>query len=709
MNPFKRILSGISKEKTFTNILGSSMISGVDVPSLSQVDHLKSFQSSHVVFAATAKIAEKMGAIEFELYRLQGKNAIEQEQHELLDLLEKPNSMMSGSDLIEITSIFMSLVGQSFWYKARGVNGKVVELWYMRPDLVTIKPATDGTVFKYVFRNAQGQMQEFEPNDVIHFKNANPLSDHYGYGAGMALAMTILADVYARKWNTKFFYNSARPDAILTTEQKVDSDERQSIYDKWVEKFGSPDNAHKIAVLSHGLEYKQISMSQKDMDFSELRTAAREDILLALGVPKTILGLTEEVNRASAETALYVFVSETIVPKFNKLVKKLNHSLVLEFDLSLHLAFEDPTPANQESLDKHYEAVAGKIISINEARAEMGYTPIEGGDGVYMPLNMISIGTVKQTKSIQDEKLKSMYKKAVRGRKSLRETNDMVERAMKELTAKNAVIVKEVKEIEDVKKKEFDEEAQMLIWKGFDAKLTAYEKQFENIVGNLFVEQAKRYIAELLKKNTDELKNGNDFDLVDWKKEGIIFSKGVLGIVTDIVSDAGDAAFAQVGVKSIMTKAFDPADTLTAEWIKKKTMKFATEVNDTTLNKLKTTLSEGALKGESIQQLSKRVKEIFKQRLTSGTKTIARTEVLGATNAGTTFGYKQSGVVAQKQWLSAKDSRTRDAHAHANGEAVDLDKNFEVGGEELEYPGDPNGSPSNIINCRCGVIPIVKS
>lgn len=136
-------------------------------------------------------------------------------------------------------------------------------------------------------------------------------------------------------------------------------------------------------------------------------------------------------------------------------------------------------------------------------------------------------------------------------------------------------------------------------------------------------------------------------------------------------------------------------------------MKFADEVNETTLTRLKNALAEGVLAGESIPELKDRVKAIFYNRADSNSETIARTEVLSSNNAGTLYGYKQSGVVEQKEWLATLDGRTRDAHSAVNGEQVDVDEMFEVDGEELEYPGDPNGSAENIINCRCTIVPIV--
>lgn len=49
---------------------------------------------------------------------------------------------------------------------------------------------------------------------------------------------------------------------------------------------------------------------------------------------------------------------------------------------------------------------------------------------------------------------------------------------------------------------------------------------------------------------------------------------------------------------------------------------------------------------------------------------------------------------------------SRESHVSLNGDIVDSDKSFKNG---LDYPGDPKGSASEVINCRCVLIPIVKS
>jgi uncharacterized protein with gpF-like domain len=55
------------------------------------------------------------------------------------------------------------------------------------------------------------------------------------------------------------------------------------------------------------------------------------------------------------------------------------------------------------------------------------------------------------------------------------------------------------------------------------------------------------------------------------------------------------------------------------------------------------------------------------------------------------------------------DDRIRDTHAMAHGQTKGLNEYFNVGGDLLMFPGDVGGSPEEIINCRCTIMPIFES
>lgn len=86
---------------------------------------------------------------------------------------------------------------------------------------------------------------------------------------------------------------------------------------------------------------------------------------------------------------------------------------------------------------------------------------------------------------------------------------------------------------------------------------------------------------------------------------------------------------------------------------------------------------------------------------------LVRTESTNAANVGTLKSAEDifSGQYLRKEWISALDERTREAHLVANGQIVDQDKTFLVRGERLRHPGDPSASAANVINCRCSVAP----
>lgn len=112
-------------------------------------------------------------------------------------------------------------------------------------------------------------------------------------------------------------------------------------------------------------------------------------------------------------------------------------------------------------------------------------------------------------------------------------------------------------------------------------------------------------------------------------------------------------------------------------------------------------LIEGFAAGESIEELSARLTSVTDWSA-SRAATVARTEIISASNAGALAEVRSVNPDASKEWVATKDSRTREWHREANGETVLLDGTFTVGGEELDFPGDPDGRPDNIINCVIG-------
>lgn len=118
-------------------------------------------------------------------------------------------------------------------------------------------------------------------------------------------------------------------------------------------------------------------------------------------------------------------------------------------------------------------------------------------------------------------------------------------------------------------------------------------------------------------------------------------------------------------------------------------------------------VTSSILQGKSIPKIAKDLQTRIPDMNKSSAIRTARTAVTGAQNAGRMDSYvaaEKMGIKVRKEWLATIDGRTRHSHAMLDGKVVDKDKKFENG---CMFPGDPNGPPWEVYNCRCTLIAAV--
>lgn len=123
-------------------------------------------------------------------------------------------------------------------------------------------------------------------------------------------------------------------------------------------------------------------------------------------------------------------------------------------------------------------------------------------------------------------------------------------------------------------------------------------------------------------------------------------------------------------------------------------------------------LATGINLGETIPELRDRIDMVLSttrsERWPNRATVVARTETIGALNAGRAEAFKavveETGEVLERVWLATDDNRTRHTHQEADGQRVPLGSPFNVGGFELAFPGDPSGPPQEVIQCRCTML-----
>jgi uncharacterized protein with gpF-like domain len=131
------------------------------------------------------------------------------------------------------------------------------------------------------------------------------------------------------------------------------------------------------------------------------------------------------------------------------------------------------------------------------------------------------------------------------------------------------------------------------------------------------------------------------------------------------------------------------------------------------INQIITTkLADGKSMSEIATELQKLVKSRGFYRWQA--LRIARTETTTAANYAAAQAGNTSGFVMEKMWISALDNRTRRPpnshfdHYDMNQKRVGQREKFYVSGDNMAFPGSPEGQKGNVINCRCTVAIVPK-
>lgn len=181
---------------------------------------------------------------------------------------------------------------------------------------------------------------------------------------------------------------------------------------------------------------------------------------------------------------------------------------------------------------------------------------------------------------------------------------------------------------------------------------------------------------------------------------------------------------AELAYNGLDVPTFDPYKKNIQNWFNSKAEKVGGDVNAETEKQLRATLSEGIQLNESTYELRARIENVLGFASTRRADNIARTESARAQTYADLAAWKQSGVVIETRWYTARDERVCIYCSDMDGKTVGLDKPYWREGDEMQVDyegrggetrtgtlkfnyGDVKGAPLHS-SCRCVLIPIVS-
>jgi HK97 family phage portal protein len=583
-------------------------------PSRDMSGYISAFGEVGWLYAVVSKIAQCVSDAKWSIYSQKNGEETEVERSPIMDVLNFVNPFQTFQEFIELHEIYMGLAGECFWVVNKNKGGMPGELWIVPPDKMSVVPSKKDFIAGYIYKVGNESIP-LDKELVIHFKLPNPMNPYRGLGPVQAMAQDLDGEINATKWNNKFFYNSARPDVVMFPEGDVSEEYYIRLKEQFKERHQGVLNSNRMAIASGIRDIKLLSISAKDMDFKELRLLNRDNILGIFGMPLSVMGITENVNRANAEAGDYTFARWIVQPRLNRIKNKLNEQFL-------------PMFPNSQNLCLDFDDVVPESVEENRALAESG---IKSG---YMKINEA---------------------RELAGLDSLGPEGDVL--VAPQANPFNGVTL-------SAKKKVFSPEWKETYWRGYVTRAEAYEKKMILALKDMFSAQESEAISKL---------EAGSRDLIDQAEAKVSYMKAVTPILTDLMKLTIENGRELINPKPHKDAPPEqPMSEAARKWLLTRIAWAAVQIGEETAGKLSVALATGFEAGESIPGIAKRVRDVFEGFSRARSILIARTETLSASAQGAIEGYKEA-EVKQAEVLAAYDDRTCEDCDSLSGEVFDLD------------------------------------
>jgi len=289
--------SGVTKKGGGSVFLGTKE----SAPEMSSKQLIAGYKTFPWLRMVIDKISELSGEMEWHVGKVTSRTEDGEERieivpdHPLAKLLNNGNSEFSGLVMRQLAFKEMCILGEFAWIKQRNNAGDIAELWPIPTTWIKELPIeNENGNYKL---EIQGQSAEIAPRNVIYIRIPNP-ENPYLRGAAPAAAVSdeLSIDEVSSKYVKQFFFNSARPDLLIYSEDDenpINPEDAERLEETWLAKLRSFTKAHRPFFLPGKVGVKDISSKLSELDVGNLRRFSRDTILSMYGLPPEALGIIE--------------------------------------------------------------------------------------------------------------------------------------------------------------------------------------------------------------------------------------------------------------------------------------------------------------------------------------------------------------------------------------------------------------------------------
>lgn len=622
--------------------------------------------------------AKMLSAEDLFIERFAAKKWQQDPLHEFNDVLEGGEGQRDLSELLEATSKSMDMYGEAFWYFSKGETyARPMGVYIMDPTCVTVYVSGE-KVTGYIYQKDNENIV-MELDEVMHWFDEDPRTPFRGYGPMQAAGWFIKSARYVITYVNNFIENNAIPAGVVVAKGDVDSGDWELFKKQWIERYSGIDNSGKTGfVRGSDLDFIKTGLSLDEMDFEKIKNSTRDDVMFMFGVSKPMAAIFDDINRASATVARQLFAMTFTKPVLKALTRKLTKKVAGWYGKDFRVSSTDPVPEDDDAKLAKFDKGVGRWFTVNEARAAYGEDPLDGQDDIDPTrANYPNGQSSSQTPAPEPQKPKSIGRIVIRTKSN-----------------NKADFSYEMKESFRSKTEELQRK---------------YELKFLEIANPILEKQRDAVIAQIdepKKVMTAKISTDEEVDKM---------TDALLPIFLSLAQDQGSLSLGFVGNDESTFELTSVMKQYIHDSVSKALKAFTIETQD----KVAQTLVDGLQAGDGVNEISKRVSEIYDDVL--GVKTpgyrlerLSRTEIIKSSNEITEAAYRQSGVVQKKEWFA------NPGHCEfcdtLNGSIIPLGSTFVAEGATVD--GSDGGTFANSYEdvehppihpqCRCTLIPVIE-
>lgn len=650
-------------------------------------------------YIAISAIADECASNDFFVYKRKGQLWDITESHPLLDLLNKPNSYQTREEFMWLTIGYLLSSGECLWIFDAPKNPKEMVLY--DGARVTVNFDKEKIIKSYSIILSDGKRSEVDASEAVLLKLPSFHTPFRGTGVMKYIASTLDTDKFSEDYLRNFYFNSALPNGVLHTEQELNDDIIKRLKTQFEARHKGTKNAHRLAILEKGLKFENTGFNMQQLEMGVTGERIRDKVLAAFKVPKSIVGIVEDVNRANAEASALNFTKRAIIPKLKMIQSQVNQFIIPKFTDGQNLWFEFEAPSMEDELLKAQTRqinILSGVRTSEEYRAEDGLEPLPESN-VPSDDDPMENEEMKQARRIDRKKYLAPFEKRIVG----------AEKAAY-VMAEKIVSLKELNErvTKEVNKGPYSEKT---IDDWHNKKLENTDKIETDFINRLMQNQArqlKSILDQLTGKSRKKASLTINFD--EEEEEAILTALAVPYYERSLLAQAALSA-ALLNIDNTL----DTQDNRLRAFMKKWTGKLGKEHTATEKEFITKALRAfGESEDATIADLRKTLKDHFGDRQMA--EMIARTEVSRASGYATETVYKDAGVIGKK-WSAAKDERVCEWCDELDGEIVDIGENFIDSGDSfvgrdggiLKADYGPVPAEPSHPNCRCDILPVFEN